>query len=158
MSALRVAAQPGNVLPRMPGAMMALALTVGLAFGLVAGAALAARTTTSNSVPPVTSAARTHAAAAPAAAPMAAYRQLVADIKVAERRHDFAAQYRFSNELSAMLTAHTIGTIYKEYARLQSSIAAAKADEEYHLASRLSQRLIAICGTNTVKAQLAFCN
>jgi hypothetical protein len=144
--------------------MMALALTVGLAFGLVVGATMAARTTTQAAIsgPPVTSEARAHAAAARAQAlapaPMTAYRQLVANIKVAESRSDFAMQDRFANELSAMLSAQTIGSIYLEHARLESSLAAAKADREYHLASRLSRQLAAICGSETVKAQLEFCN
>ena len=166
MSALRVAAQPGTAWPKMPGALMALALTVGLTFGLVVGATMAARTTTQTAISgsPITSQARAHAASAraralaSAPAPMAAYRQLVANIKSAESRSDFAMQYRFANQLSAMLTAQTIGSIYLEHARLQSGIEAAKANREYHLASRLSQRMAAICGANTVKAQLDFCN
>ncbi len=164
MSALRVAARPGTAWPKMPGALMALTLTVGLAFGLVVGTTMAVRTTTQTAIsgPPITSAARANAAAARARAlapaPMAAYRQLVANIKSAESRSDFAMRSRFANQLSAMLTAQTIGSIYLEHARLQSSIEAAKANQEYHLASRLSQRMAAICGTNTVKAQLDFCN
>jgi hypothetical protein len=160
MSALRVAAQPGTVWPRMPGAFMGTALAVGLAIGLAAGATMAVRTSTQTAIsaPPVTPAARTHAGAVPVAvAPMTAYRQLVADIKVAEKQRDYAAQYRFSNQLKVMLTAETIGSIYQDHARLLTGLATAKANGDYHAASRFSRQLAAICGTNTVKAQLNFC-
>ena len=46
MSALRVAAQPGTVWPKLPGALMALTLTAGLAIGLAVGGTMAARTGT----------------------------------------------------------------------------------------------------------------
>ena len=164
MSALRVAAQPGFAWPRMPVAMTALALIVGLTSGLVVGVSMATRTTTqaSTAAAPVTPAARTHAgrpaAPAPAVAPMTAYRQLVANIKAAEARDDFAAQARFASQLSGMLTAQTIGTIYQQHAGLQASLETAKANKEYHAVSMINQRIAAICGTDTVKAELAFCN
>lgn len=164
MSALRVAAHPGIAWPRMPMAMTALALVIGLASGLTVGVSMAARTTTqaSTAAGPVTPPARTHArrpaAAAPAAAPMTAYRQLVANIKAAESRDDFVAQARFASQLSGMLTASTIGTIYQQHAGLQASRETAKANKEYHAVSMINQRIAAICGTDTVKAQLDFCN
>jgi hypothetical protein len=161
MSALGVAAQPGTVWPRMPGAFLGIALAVGLGVGLAAGATMAVRTTTQTamSAPPVTPAARTHAGAAPVAlAPMTAYRQLVADIKVAESRRDFAAQYRFASQLKTMLTAETIGSIYQEHARLLAGLATAKANGNYHTASRFDRQLGAICGASIVKARLDFCN
>jgi hypothetical protein len=148
----------------MPMAMTALALVVGLASGLAVGAAIAPRTSTQASVStaPITPPARTHAArpvaAAKAVAPMAAYRQLVANIQAAERRSDFAAQARFASQLSAMLTAQTIGTIYQQHVRLEASLATAKANEEYHAVSMINRRIAALCGTDTVKAQLEFCN
>ena len=95
---------------------------------------------------------------APATASLAAYRQLVASMKVAESSRDLAARYRFDKQLKAMLTANTIGAIYQEHARLTSSLATAKANREYHAVSMINQRIAAICGPKAVKAQLDFCN
>lgn len=162
MSALRVAAQPGTVWPKMPGAFMAAALAVGLAVGVAVGATMTARTATqaSNTAQVTTPPARTHSARTPALAlaPMTAYRQLVANIRAAESRHDFAMQHRFGTQLKAMLTAETIGTIYQDRARLLAGLETATANRDYHAASRFSRQLAAICGTKTVKAQLDFCN
>ena len=160
MSAVRVTAQRGTVWPRLPWAFAALALTVGLVVGLAVGTTMATRTTTQGAISalPVTLPARTHAGPMRSTAPMAAYRQLVANIRVAESRHDFAARFRFTNQLSAMLTAQTIGSIYQEHALLASYLAAAKANGEHHAVSRINQRIAAICGPKAVKARLDFCN
>ena len=162
MSALRVAAQPRTAMPKVPVAATAMALILGLAIGVAATATLSARTTAQTAVTtaPVTSAARANAAATRAQAPtaMATYRNLVADLKSAEMGHDYSLRYGLANRLDGMLTAQMIGSIYMEHERLEASIAAAKADEEFHLASRLSRQLAAICGSETVKAQLDFCN
>lgn len=162
MSALRVAAQPRTALPKVPAAAMAMALILGIALGAAATATMTARTTTQTAITtaPVTPAARANAAASRAAAPapMATYRNLVADLKAAERGHDYSRRYGLASQLSGMLTAQMIGALYLEQARLEDGLAAAKADGEYHLASRLSRQLAAICGSETVKAQLDFCN
>lgn len=142
-------------------AVTAIALIVGLGFGLAVGANLGAagtRTAPGNAVsgPPTALASRTHAAAAPA--PMASYRQLVANLKAAESRHDYAAQARFSSELSKMLTAQTIGSVYQARTQLLASLATAKAHHDYHAAARINLRLAGLCGSKTVKAKLDFCN
>jgi hypothetical protein len=150
----------------MPMAGTAMALVLGLVIGMAASSMMTARSATQTVITaaPVTPAARTHAAAPRAAtgvapvAPMAAYRQLVADLKAAERGHDYSLRYALADQMSRMLTAQMIGSIYVEHARLVSGLAAAKANREYHAASRYSQQLAALCGSETVKAQLDFCN
>ena len=160
MSALRVATQPRAVWPKMPWAGLAVALTIGLAIGLTVGATMLARTSaqTAISAPRVTPAARSHAGPAAVVSSMTSYRQVVAALKVAEGRHDFAAQSRFGNQLKAMLTAETIGSVYQEHARLQAGLATAQANRDYRTASRFTRQLAAICGADAVKDQLAFCN
>ena len=160
MSALRVAAQPGTVWPKLPGAVMALTLTAGLAIGLAVGGTMAARTGTQSAVTvgPVTPPARTHAAKAPTVAPMASFRQVVSNLKAAESRHDFAAQARFGDQLKTMLTAEMIGKVYQEQARLDLNLEAAMANHEYRAAARASRLLGELCGAQAVKNQLAFCN
>ena len=160
MSASGVAAQRGTVTRRPPWAVVALALTILLAIALAVSAILASRASTGagTSVSPITPPARIHASPAKSTAPMAAYRDVVADLKAAESRHDFAAQARFGNELKAILTTQTIGLIRQEHARLESYLATARAHHEYHAASMINQRISALCGPKTVRAQLDFCN
>jgi hypothetical protein len=160
MSALGVAAERGAVTRRPPWAVVALALTFILAIALAVGATLAGRASTGagTSVSPITPAARSHASPAKSTAPMTAYRDLVANLKAAERRHDLAAQARFGSQLKAILTAQTIGLIRHEHARLESYLATAKANREYHAASMINQRISVLCGPKTVRAQLDFCN
>jgi hypothetical protein len=148
MTALRVASQPGVVRMRPQGAIAAIALAVGLTAGIVAGGLRATTppTTLPTVIPPV---AQTDT--------LATYRVLVDNIQAAELRHDRAALVRFHIQLRE-LDAEAIGALYLERADLGSRLAIAMADGDSQTAIMLRARLADICGAETVRAYLAFCN
>jgi hypothetical protein len=148
MTALRIATQPRVVRLRSQGAIAGLALAVGLAVGMIIGGLRAGTSATPlpNVIPPVVQ-----------TDTLATYRVLVDNIQAAELRHDRAALVRFHIQLR-QLDAEAIGALYLERADLGSRLAIAVADGDSQTAIMLRARLADICGAETVKAYLDFCN
>ncbi|HEX5014396.1 MAG TPA: hypothetical protein VFV72_09595 [Candidatus Limnocylindrales bacterium] len=154
MSSATVAARPGFAMPRIPLWFVGLALFVAVAIGAIAGSAMA------RSAAPAPAAAtpivRHHNIFPAAKAPtMSDYRAVVANLAAAEERHDFAAQYRFRQELDKVLTPAMIGSIYEKHAQLLSALGNAGQDSHGAL---LAREIRELCGASAVKARLAFCN
>ena len=141
-------------MPRIPLAFVVVALLLSVGVGVFVGARAFA---TSTAVVADTSAPVKHHSGTPAArvAPMADYRQLVANLAAAEQRHDFAAKARFESQLDKALTPALIGKIYQERERLMAALAA--ADRDSH-AALITRELRGLCGAEAVKAELEFCN
>ena len=154
MTATNVAMTPG--IGRTPGrgAFAAVALSLGLVAGLGIGA-LAFRPATATG-PMAAPAAITHtthprvgpmapkATIAASATVLANYTQVVANLKAAESRHDFAAKARFERELTATLTAEAIGLVYQERTHLLESLADAKATGQGYAIWRIGEELKAL--------------
>ena len=141
-------------MPRIPLAFVAVALLIAVGVGAFIGARAFATTApvVADTSAPVTR----HAGGPPAGvAPMANYRQVVANLAAAERTYDFAARSRFEAQLDQMLTPTLIGEIYQERERLMAALAA--ADRDSH-AALIVREIRGLCGAEAVKAELAFCN
>ena len=85
---------------------------------------------------------------------MARYRELVADLAAAEDQAAYREQAIFRGQLDSLLTPQLIGQIYQEHARLLAARAATPRDSH---AGRLTVQLMALCGSDAVKARLTFC-
>ena len=145
-------------MPRIPLAFVALALLIAVGAGAFVGArAFSTTTPVAETTTPVKhhSGWPTTRVAPAVVAPMATYRQLVANLAAAEARHDFAAESRFQTQLDQMLTPSLIGKIYQERERLMAALAA--SDRDSH-AALITRELRGLCGATAVKAELEFCN
>jgi hypothetical protein len=152
------AARPGPRGVRIGAAVAGTAMVVGLAVGVLLGS-VAARTATA----PRTDAggAAAGAVVAPATAgttALGAYKALTADIARAERTESRRMRATLGSELRRMLTAETIGAVYLEKQRLESSLAVASANGDHHAMQMIHRQLDRLCGTETVRAYLDFCN
>lgn len=155
MSSATAAARPGFAMPRIPMWFVALALLVAISVGAIAGAAMAR--STAQPAAATTPIVRHHnvfptRATAPT---VGDYRSVVANLAAAEEQHDFAAQYRFRQQLDRVLTPGMIGYIYKEHARLVAALGASERDSH---AALITREIAKLCGPAAVKAQLDFCN
>jgi hypothetical protein len=167
MTAANVAVSPKVGRAWGHGPFMAVALSVGLMAGIAIGAlALRPATATGPAAAPVTVSQTTShptgpmargAALAPTTNLLKDYVQVVANIKAAESRHDFAAKSRFESQLADALTPRTIGVIYQEHARWLKALEQAQATGNGYEIFRTTEALNALCGTDAVKAQLSFC-
>jgi hypothetical protein len=135
-----------------------MALVIGMAAGVFLGA-VGMRPATVPAAP-----AQAPVAHGPAAGHVAttnglvAYRSLVANIQVAEKQHDRRALIRFGNQMHALLTAETVGSIYLAREQLQSDLAVARAQGDNHAAAMVNNQLAKLCGTKASQAYLEFCN
>jgi hypothetical protein len=167
MTAANVATRPSVGRSWGSGPVGAIALTIGLVAGLAVGAlalrpAATATQAVAPRVAPTTYQAHVgpmagHPAAAPAQSPLVNYTRVVANVKAAESRHDFAARYRFERQLRATLTAQTIGLVYQERSRLMERLAEAKSTGNGYAVYRIGDDLDALCGPAAVKSLLTFC-
>jgi hypothetical protein len=159
MSSATIAARPTSGLPRVPLAFVIAALILAIGLGAVIGARAVA-TTAPAAVPAETGNSIKHHSGVPAPAKptMADYRQVVSNLAAAEARHDYASQFRFKQELSAVLTPEVIGTIYQTRAKLAADLEWANEHHDAHNRATLSRQLAALCGADAVRAELAFCN
>ena len=166
MTALGVATQPRALRFRPQGPIAGMALAAGLAAGVLLGA-VGMRPATVPVQVPVAHGPAAHgpdaadaakAANAATASGIAAYRNLVANIQVAESNHDRRALIRFGSQMHALLTAETIGSIYLAREQLQSDLAVAKAQNDHRAVAMISNQLAKLCGTKASKAYLEFCN
>ncbi|MFL5769648.1 MAG: hypothetical protein ACJ765_06175 [Chloroflexota bacterium] len=163
MSTLPVAARPAATLPRVPFGLVLLGLALAVMLGAVVGAKVIAspsQAVIANNPTSADSAAR-HAPvtqAAAAASTMDGYRLIVANIAAAEKRHDFAAQHQFVEELDRALTPAVIGGIYIERAELVASLETAVENHDSHGRAVISRQLAKLCGPAPVKARVDFCN
>jgi hypothetical protein len=146
-------------MPRMSLVIVVLALVAAAMVGAAVGAAIAANRSTAQTVA-VTTPVKHHTATPPGAiaakprAPMARYRQLVANLAVAEDQGDYRDQAVFRAQLDSLLTPQLIGQIYQERERLLGARAATPHDSHNGLMTR---RLMALCGSDAVKARITFC-
>ena len=158
MSSFPVAARPAATMPRLPLGLVALVVALAVGIGVAVGANAFA---TTHQAPAVTTSQVKHHAATPPGAlaakpsPMIRYRQLVANLAAAEDRGDGQAIARYRNELGTLLTPALIGTIYQQHERLMAALAVTGHDSH---AALITKQLMALCGADTVRAQLAFCN
>jgi len=159
MSSLPVAAQQGRATPRMSLVIVVLALVAAAIVGAAVGAAIVANRTTATTAA-VTTPVKHHTATPPGAiaakqlAPMARYRQLVANLAAAEDQGAYREQAIFRGQLDSLLTPALIGQIYQEHARLLEARAATPHDSH---AGLITRQLMALCGPEAVKARLTFC-
>lgn len=152
------ATRPGPRGIRISAAVAGTAMVVGLAAGVLLGS-LAARTATAPRTDVAGPAAGTVVAPATAGTTaLAAYKALTADIARAERGENRRLRVRLGSELNEMLTAETIGAVYLERQRLESSLAVASANGDHHAMQMIHRQLDRLCGTETVRAYLDFCN
>jgi hypothetical protein len=137
---------------------VALAVALAVGIGAVVGANVV-KTSPQAAVTQSTTSVRPHAGTpAVKPAPMAAYRQVVANLAAAESRHDFAAKYRFEQQLDKLLTPVVIGTIYQQRDQLRADLETAVEYHDSHAQAMFSNRLGKLCGAATVRAKLDFCN
>ena len=113
MSSLPVAAQPGRATPRMSLVIVVLALVAAAMIGAAVGSAIAANRTTAQTTAVTTSVQHPvplppGAIAAKQQAPMARYRQLVADLAAAEDQGAYreAGDFPGAARLAADPAAH----------------------------------------------------
>jgi hypothetical protein len=163
MSTLPVAAQPGRAAPRTSMVIVVLALVAAALIGAAVGAAISVNRATAPTTAVTTSVQHPvplppGAIAAKQQAPMARYRQVVADLAAAARRHDYAQQYLLGRQLDAILTPAVIGAVYQEHARLAASLEIAFERHDTHGRALISRQLAKICGPAPVKSRLDFCN
>jgi hypothetical protein len=139
--------------------IVVLALVAAGMIGAAVGAAIAANRTTAQTTAVTTSVQQPvplppGAIAAKQQAPMARYRQLVADLAAAEDQGAYREQAIFRGQLDSLLTPQLIGQIYQEHARLLEARTSTPHDSH---AGRLTRQLMALCGSDAVKARLTFC-
>jgi hypothetical protein len=145
----------GSVMPIRRGAGWqtagALALVVtGFVVGLIVAAALAAG--------PRGGLAGAHSVATdPTPTALGEYRQTVANLAVAVRRHDMQAVARFQLQLDNQATAKTIQSVYAERSRLLGNLAAAEARHDQRMALAFRQQIAALCPSAKVRSAPAFC-
>jgi hypothetical protein len=167
MTALGVATQPSALRFRPQGPIAGMALAVGLAAGVLLGAigmrpaavpAAPAQVPAVHGPDAADAAKAANAANAATISGLAAYHNLVANIQTAESNHDRRALIRFGNQMHALLTAETIGSIYLEREQMQSDLAVAKAQGDHRAVAMISNQLAKLCGTKASQAYLEFCN
>jgi hypothetical protein len=163
MSSLPVAAQQRRASPRLPLGLVALVVALAIGAGAFIGGMAVVNRAGAAPAPSVATAPIKHHSAVPpaanaAAAQLAGYRNVVADLAAAVKRHDFAQQYLLGRQLDAKLTPAVIGLVYQEHARLAASLETAAEHHDTHARALISRQLASICGPAAVKSRLAFCN
>jgi hypothetical protein len=162
MSSLPVAVPQRRASPRLPLGLVALVVVLAIGAGAFIGAmALSNRAAPAPAQAVVTT--PKHHSAVPsastaAASQMARYRDVVANLNAAVKRHDFAQQYLLGRQLDAALTPAVIGAIYTQRQQLAASLEAAAERHDTHSRSLISRQLATICGPAAVKSRLSFCN
>src|SRR5262245_6588639 len=159
MSSATVVARQGSALPRVPLGLVAIAVALAVGIGVVLGANVIAKSSPQQPAFTQVSTPKHHPGT-PAArpVPMAAYRQVVSNLAAAEARHDFAAKYRFEQQLDKLLTPVVIGTIYQQREQLRDNLATAIEFHDTHAQAMFNNQLSKICGSATVQIKLDFCN
>ena len=157
MTAIGATAQPRTGRARISAAVAGTAMVVGLAGGVFIGslAARPAAAPATRAVAPVVDPVTPAAAQAQA---LSSFKALTSDIAAAERHDDRRGRIRLGSELHALLTAETIGAVYLEQQRLESALAVARANRDYHSVGMIRRQLEKLCGTKTVQAYLDFCS
>jgi hypothetical protein len=88
---------------------------------------------------------------------VAAYRQTVANLAYAERRHDGASVAQFQVALVHQMTPETIQALYAENTRLLANLTAARARHDQRMILSLRQELAALCPATMLDSAPAFC-
>jgi hypothetical protein len=159
MSSASVVARQGSALPRVPLGFVAIAIALAVGIGAVVGANVVRTSPQQPAVAQTTTPVKHHPGTpAGKPAPMVAYRQVVANLAAAEARHDFAAKYRFEQQLDKLLTPAVIGTIYQQRNQLRADLETASEYHDSHAQAMFSYRLGKLCGAAAVRAKLDFCN
>jgi hypothetical protein len=159
MSSASVVARQGSALPRVPLGFVAIAVALAIGIGVAVGANVVRTSPQQPAVAQTTTSVKHHPGTpAGKPAPMVAYRQVVSNLAAAEARHDFAAKYRFEQQLDKLLTPAVIGTIYQQRDRLRDDLQTAIEFHDTHAQAMFNNQLSKLCGAAAVRAKLDFCN
>lgn len=97
------------------------------------------------------------AAVDPTATALGTYRQTLANLDAAVRRHDWHSVARFRLQLDNQMTTETIHSIYAQRSRLLGNLAAAEDRHDQRMAVAFRQQLTALCPSVEVSSAPAFC-